>query len=161
MSAVYLAAGKSAGVKGIVAGGHIKNIERPDGKGLIFKSSELQRDQDVGHAWVEIQLSDGTWVPVDVSTNMVASDPEMLDFFKNANYKTLTGGHMEELPKGLQGTLIDAYFEAGEGKGNFIARVEIMKSLDFTRNTPTSRGTKFALDEFRGRLADAGGSIDR
>jgi hypothetical protein len=152
MSAAYLAAGKSAGLKGIVAGGHVKNIERPDTKSLIFKSSELQRDQEVGHAWVEIQLSDGTWVPVDVSTNIIASDPEMLEFFKNANYRTLTGGHMEELPKGLQGTLVDAYFEPGQGEGNFTARIEIMKSFDFTRNAPTPRAPKFALDEFKGDL---------
>jgi hypothetical protein len=152
MSAVYLAAGKSAGLKGIVAGGHVKNIERPDTNSLIFKSSELQRDQEVGHAWVEIQLSDGTWVPVDVSTNMIAPDPEMLEFFKNANYRTLTGGRMEELPKGLQGTLIDAYFEAGQNEGDFTARIEIMKSFDFTRNAPTPRVPKSALDEFKGNL---------
>ena len=59
---------------------------------------------------------------------------------------------MEELPKGLQGTLVDAYFEPGQGEGNFTARIEIMKSFDFTRNAPTPRAPKFALDEFKGDL---------
>ena len=152
MSAVYLAAGKSAGLKGIIGGGGVMNFERPDTKSLIFKSSEYQADQAVGHCWTEIQLSDGTWMPVDVSANMVASTPEMLEFFKKADYRLPPTAHMEGLPKGLEAVFDNAYFEAGQRVGDFKGKVQIKQLLNFSRKSDSPQPPKFALDQFEGDL---------
>jgi len=145
MAAAYLAAGKTAGLKGIIGGGFVKNLERPDTKSPIFKSSELKRDEDVSHSWIEVQSSTGAWIPMDVSANMIASTPEMLEFFKKANYRRQFYVLMNGLPKGLQGNVVDAYFEPGQGEGSFMARIEIETAGPLLQKKPV-------MDKFQGDL---------
>lgn len=101
MAVLYLLLAQSAGLKGIYASSilPIKNLERPDTKEPIFKSIGVNCDM-VSHAWVEIQLEDGTWVPIDISANMLGTG-EMSKFFKEAGYNTPIVFGVEGLPKEL------------------------------------------------------------
>ena len=67
LTTAYLAAAQAAKLKGIYAssGAPLKNLSRPDTGQPIFKSVEVNNDMTSGHAWAEIQLSDGRWVPID------------------------------------------------------------------------------------------------
>jgi hypothetical protein len=88
IATAYLLAAQSAELKGIYAnsGTTLKNLKRPDNGQPIFRSVEVDRDLNSTHAWVEIQLSDGSWVPVDPTAKMVGQG-EMLKVFEEAGYR--------------------------------------------------------------------------
>jgi hypothetical protein len=91
LSVAYLWLAQKAGLQGVLCRtreGTIKNIVRTDNGERLFKSFGVGETTS-GHMWTEIQLSDGTWIPVDPSTKLVADTPEGLEMFKQANYITL------------------------------------------------------------------------
>jgi hypothetical protein len=144
MAVLYLLGAQSAGLKGIYANSisPIKNLERPDTKQPIFKSIEINRDYTSGHAWVEIQLEDGSWVPVDISANMLGTN-EMTQFFKDVGYNTPISFTDEELPKGVRLDRGSNYFKSGE------AQTEVSMSLCIQNDFMTR---KPMLPEFTGDI---------
>ena len=102
MAAAYLIAAQSAKMRGIYAnsGVSLKNVIRPDTGKPVFRSVELDRDTNSAHAWVEIQLSDGRWIPVDPTTNMTGLG-EMIEVFRQAGYNVPIG-FKSETPQELE-----------------------------------------------------------
>lgn len=64
----------------------IKNVIRKDTNQPLFKSITTGEAVWGGHAWVELRTSDGNWIPVDPSTQLVGDNPEGLETFRDANY---------------------------------------------------------------------------
>ncbi len=88
LSVAYLWLAQKAGLKGVLLNcpyGTIKNIERTDSKEKLFKSADIGQPVSA-HSWVEIQTSDGKWIPIDPSTKLVGDSEESLAMFKDANY---------------------------------------------------------------------------
>lgn len=122
MSAAYLAAAQSAGLRGICGGNPsnipglaLKNISRPDNGRPIFKSVEVNRDLESTHAWVEIQLSDGRWIPVDPTAKMIGIG-EMLNTFKEAGYNIPIYFADQGLPNEVELDRGASFFEPGEAE---------------------------------------------
>ena len=125
LAPAYLWLAQKAGLQGVILTcDHktIKNIQRTDNGERLFKSAEVDQLVD-GHAWVEIKLSDGVWVPVDPSTKLVGDTEESFEMFKRASYRGFANvgidvdSEVKELhPRGV----IDP-FEPGEEvvSGNF------------------------------------------
>ncbi len=90
LTVAYLWLAQKAGLKGTILTcpkGVIKNIVRTDTGKSLFKS-----EGGPAHAWVEVQISDGRWIPVDPSVKLIGDSRERLDMFKEANYKTFCEG---------------------------------------------------------------------
>lgn len=98
LSSVYLYLANKAGLKGILVNSAPErtpiNIARTDKDKKLFRSSDVgQRTSN--HAWVEIQLQDGTWIPVDPSTELTGTTEEGLNMFREADYVTSLGSLLE------------------------------------------------------------------
>lgn len=89
LSDAYLYLADKANLKGIIVHSHPSftpiNIIRTDKEEKLFKSFEVGQKTS-NHAWVEIQLGDGTWVPVDPSTEITGTTPKGMEMFKEAKY---------------------------------------------------------------------------
>lgn len=89
LSVGYLWLASKAGLEGtlMVSGPvGITNIQRTDNGEQLFKSTDV--GQEVGaHAWAELKLSDGRWIPVDPSVQLVGDTKEGLDMFRKARYE--------------------------------------------------------------------------
>lgn len=84
----YLWLAQKAGLEGIIMTSNhnvIKNVTRRDNGEKLFKSIEVGKTASA-HAWVEIKLSDGRWIPADPTTKLVGDTEEELDVFRQANY---------------------------------------------------------------------------
>jgi len=69
----------------------IKNVINPETGLPLFKSVPLG-EQVPGHAWAEIKMTDGSWMPVDPTTRLVGDNPDSFRAFQDANYKATTNG---------------------------------------------------------------------
>jgi len=130
MATAYLLAAQSAKLKGIYAnsGTTLKNVKRPDKGEPIFKSVEVDRDLNSAHAWVEIQLSDGRWIPVDPTANMIG-EGEMLKVFQESGYKIPVAYVDEVTPKGLYLDRGEALFDPGEPEKTLRPHLRIAREL--------------------------------
>lgn len=93
LSVTYLWLAQKAGLQGtLMSSGHqsIRNIDRIDKPGKLFQLTEIGEFTGA-HSWNEIRLSDGRWVPIDPSTQLVGDTEEGLRMFKDANYETPAG----------------------------------------------------------------------
>lgn len=146
MAAAYILAAQSAKMRGIYANSVnvLKNVVRPDTGKPVFKSTELDRDTDSAHAWVEIQLSDGRWVPVDPTTNMVGLG-EMMKVFKQAGYNTPVSFE-SEAPQELELEGGDSYFAPGESEKELHLKLKIGSTMKFDKGgiTETLKTDKFS-----------------
>lgn len=89
LSVVYLWLAQQAGIPGAIASHlslNMKNIIRPDTGTPLFSSVGLGPIKEWGHRWVELQMDDGSWVPVDPSTHLVGDTQSSLDIFELAGY---------------------------------------------------------------------------
>jgi hypothetical protein len=98
LSSVYLYLANRAGLRGILVNSAPErnpiNIVRTDKDKKLFRSADVgQRTSN--HTWVEIQLQDGTWIPVDPSTELTGTTEEGLNMFREADYMTSLGGLLE------------------------------------------------------------------
>lgn len=90
LSVAYLWLAQKAGLQGSLMssdGQSIRNIKRTDQPGNLYQSIGLGEFL-ASHSWNEIQLSDGRWIPVDPSAQLVGDTEETLQMFKDANYQT-------------------------------------------------------------------------
>lgn len=89
LSVGYLWLASKAGLEGtlMVSGSSgITNIQRTDNGEYLFKSADI--GQEVGaHAWSELKLSNGRWIPVDPSVQLVGDTEEGLEMFRKARYE--------------------------------------------------------------------------
>lgn len=140
MATAYLLAAQSAELRGIYAnsGTALKNIKRPDNGQPIFRSVEVDRDLNSAHAWVEIQLSDGRWIPVDPTANMIG-EGEMLKVFQEAGYKIPVAYVDEVTPKGLYLDRGEALFDPGESEKMLRPRLKIAREFNKTRKPKMDR----------------------
>lgn len=95
----------------------IKNIVRKDTNEPLFKMSPVG-DMWGGHAWVELEVAQGEWVPVDPSTQLVGDTQEGMEIFKEANYRPTVGRSLdiEGLPNGVWVKNRDLEFFPGEAQ---------------------------------------------
>jgi hypothetical protein len=98
LSSVYLYLANKAGLKGILVNSAPErtpiNIARTDRDKKLFRSAEVG-SRTSNHAWVEIQVQDGTWVPVDPSTELTGTTEEGMSMFREADYVTSLGSLLE------------------------------------------------------------------
>lgn len=74
--------------------GPVRNVVRKDNGQPLFKMGSVG-DPIGGHAWVELKTSEGEWIPVDPSTQLVGDTPEGMDTFREANYRAAVGFSLE------------------------------------------------------------------
>jgi hypothetical protein len=151
MVTTFLVLAQEAGLEGIACSdknhsGALKNLIRPDTGKPIFKMGEIEQDVTFSHAWTEIQLSDGSWIPIDPTTRLIGDTPEMLNFIKAANYNGGVGVNLNGLPNGLVGS-VNGYFEAGAPETELKGSASINTLRDFVNKT-----SRPALDNFNGDL---------
>lgn len=72
-----------------------RNVVRRDTNQPLFKMGDVGEPIWGGHAWVELRTSDGEWIPVDPSTQLVGDTPEGLETFRDANYIALVSQSLE------------------------------------------------------------------
>ena len=114
-----------------------KNVARKDNGEKLFKSFELDEIFTIPHAWAEIRMSDGKWVPIDPSTKIVGDNDTELQTFKGANYKsTPYSMRIKNLPGGvsLMGNR-DLQFSSGETVHSGMVTINCMPLLDLIRET--------------------------
>jgi hypothetical protein len=118
LSVGMLVLGKEAGLEGAFLGNSpragkasgddpnpIKNVIRLDNNQPLFKGDKnYGHSIPVAHSWVEFKLSDGTWMPVDPSAELVGDTEKGLQTFKAANYRASVGSTLKisALPDGAQ-----------------------------------------------------------
>ena len=149
MAAAYLIAAQSAKMKGIYAnsGTSLKNVVRPDTGKPVFKSVELDRDTNSAHAWVEIQLSDGRWIPVDPTTNMTGLG-EMIEVFRQAGYNVPVG-FKSETPQELELERDGSSFAPGESQKELHLKLKIGSTMKFGKGAATKT---LKTDKFSGSV---------
>lgn len=147
MAAAYILAAQSAKMKGIYAnsGSSLKNVVRPDTGKPVFKSVELDKDTNSAHAWVEIQLSDGRWVPVDPTTNMVGLG-EMIEVFRQAGYNVPIAFN-DRVPEELELERDGSCFAPGESEKELHLKLKIGR---IRRLGKGSQAKKFMAPKFSG-----------
>ena len=107
LSVVLLFLAKEAGMAGALmtnSGSNgdpmaLINITRTDNGQPLFKTVKRGEKVASGHGWVELRTSDGRWIPVDPSANLVGDTPENLQMFQDANYRSIFGSNINA--KGL------------------------------------------------------------
>ncbi len=124
LSVIYLTLAKEAGLNGAYLTisrtdnekYDLRNIIRPDTGKPLFRMIAVGQSVN-GHAWIELRLSDNSWIPVDPSTNLVGDTDEGLAIFREANYRALPifSFDIEGLPTDVrhQG-IVDLSFLPGE-----------------------------------------------
>lgn len=149
MAAAYLIAAQSAKMRGIYAnsGVSLKNVIRPDTNKPIFKSVELNRDTNSAHAWVEIQLSDGRWIPVDPTTNMTGLG-EMIEIFRQAGYNVPVA-FKESVPEELELERDGSSFAPGEPEKQLHLKLKIGSVMTFGKGSATQ---KLKADKYSGSI---------
>lgn len=126
----YLYLAQKAGLGGMLltcVAGTIQNVTRHDSEEPLFRSAPV--GEAVGaHSWCEVQLSDGTWIPVDPSTQLVGDSPEHLRVFLEAHYEgrlvdgfTPDWGPMDELR--LEQNLLPFQPGSAQTTGTFYLRL--------------------------------------
>lgn len=123
LSLAYLYLAEKVGLKGVILNSEvIQNINRADNNEQLFKLVDVG-ERAPSHFWCEIELSNGEWVPVDPSTNLIG-DKNGIEDFKKANYI----GRPASLPcdinidKGLK-CLINIKFLPGDKEGEAICEI--------------------------------------
>ncbi|MEK9156273.1 MAG: transglutaminase-like domain-containing protein [Patescibacteria group bacterium] len=88
LSVAYLWLAQKAGLEGTLLTSDyrgITNVERRDNGKQLFKSVAVGEPL-IPHAWTEVRLSNGEWVPVDPSVMLVGDTEEGMQTFQEAGY---------------------------------------------------------------------------
>jgi len=97
LSVGYLWLAQQAGLRGVLSNsryGTIQNIQRTDTDEPLFKSVDVGEPPN-DHVWVELQMSDGTWLPVDPSVRLVGDNEEELRMFQDAHYQCFVAASLD------------------------------------------------------------------
>ncbi len=138
LSVVYLWLAQKAGLQGILLNSDpmlpIKNIERSDTHVPLFKMTEVGESVP-SHAWVELKLSTGEWIPADPSTNLVGDTKEGLGMFKTANYKGVAtcGLNADAVPDDyVFACFSPTFYEPGAPNAKSSVSATMRRHIDFT-----------------------------
>lgn len=122
----YLALAQEAGIQGAYATYQapgtiddprflMRNVMRADTQTPLFRSTPVGNVFYDGHAWVELKMSDGEWLPVDPITQLVGDTREAMETFRAANYRESVGLDVEGFPPYVGVTdSLDLQFIPGE-----------------------------------------------
>lgn len=152
MTSTFLVLAQAAGLRGMFGQNgedKVSNLIRPDTGASMFKMGEVGRPVTFSHAWAEVQLQDGSWIPVDLTANMAALTPEMFDLFKRANYITQVPVIFEGMPSELDRDPPAVKFEPGQAEGKFQMHIVIRRITSMSRTASSSRPI---IDKFAGPL---------
>jgi len=104
LSVAMLPLAEVAGLKGALCASHsgrIKNVIRKDNGQPLFKLYDVGNTTDP-HVWVELQISNGEWIPADPATQLVGDNLESLTTFEEANYRAIPGYiNINDLPENV------------------------------------------------------------
>lgn len=137
LSVAMLALAKETGINGSLVSNAtpdskpelgIKNVIRRDNGESLFKTLPVGTIQSrAGHIWVEFQMSNGEWIPVDPSTLLVGDTEEEMAIFSDANYRGVPHNieFIYQEPKGKLKTISnhDLWFYPGEAKHTGIIEI--------------------------------------
>lgn len=104
----------------------MENVLKDDSQPL-FKMMSPGDKYYGGHAWVELKTSDGEWIPVDPSTQIVGDTLQGMELFRKANYRALVSQSLDigGFPPGPVNDLgaQDLFFLPGEATHTGIVEV--------------------------------------
>lgn len=137
LSALLLKLAKEAGMEGAFATSVFsayvpesylaRNVVKKDGT-PVFKSFGVGDIINTGHAFVELRTSDGEWIPVDPSTQVVGDNQEDLDIFKKVNLRAFPESvNIDGFPSNvsIMGNQ-DLMFLSGEGRHTGVISVNAL-----------------------------------
>ncbi len=132
LSVAYIWLANQAGLQGGVVNTSypitLTNIIRKDNGKPLFKSVPLGQ-QTPAHSWAEIQISDGTWIPVDPSTQLVGDTPEGLSTFHEAKYTACLEGFDFDVNKWEIGCQNEGFsLQPGQSTAEVRVRGELMST---------------------------------
>lgn len=141
LSCAYLYLLQKAGLKGTIMlsePSKIRNILRTDTNKPLFKSFPVGGNVD-SHYWVEVQMSNGTWIPVDPSTQIVGDTEQGMQMFREADYTGTPEGRVINFDQPDIGFDI---LEAGFKPGNATAQEMVTFFLRSSRDKQVIQGFK-------------------
>ena len=155
LSVVYLWLAQEAGLKGNILStdafdNPIKNILRTDTNKPLFKMTSVGANAP-NHAWTEIRLSSGKWIPVDPSTNLIGDTQEGLEMFNLANYKGYIFRYLNIKTEPKDDNIVGiakGYFEPSNpvAKSTAFVSSKINKSFDHKGNLKDLNNTSYEGD---------------
>jgi hypothetical protein len=111
LTAGMLTLGREAGLDGAFLGNGLdegpnplKNIRRSDTQQLLFRGDSNEGAHiPAVHAWAEFKMSNGVWLPVDPSTELVGDNDTEMQIFRDADYHAAVGRSLKtELTEGVR-----------------------------------------------------------
>jgi len=116
----------------------MRNVQRADNQMPLFRSTPVGEVFHDAHAWVELKMSNGEWLPVDPITQLVGDNPQAMETFRAANYRESVGFNIEGFPPYVAVTDVrDLHFIPGEITHHGIMKIN---SKPKTAPTPLSKG---------------------
>lgn len=133
LSAAIVVLAKEAGMEAaFITNSGLKNVMRKDNGKPIFKMGLADEIIHTGHAWAELKTSEGKWIPVDPSAQLVGDTADGLATFQEAGYNgnIAMAIEFEGFPRGVSnGNLQDLNFRPGEGAHTGILEIKSMKKV--------------------------------
>lgn len=133
LSPAYLWLAEKAGLEGAIFTSDvhvITNVIKEGTSEPLFKSTAVGQPAEA-HAWVELKLSDGQWMPVDPSTQLVGDSPADKNTFTAAGYKSFASYQFEastSIPE-LKAEWLAPIFNAGEAQASTTAQLRLRSTI--------------------------------
>lgn len=134
LAPAYLWLAEKAGLEGGIFTsdtGVITNVLNPETGQPLFKSTDVGQPAEA-HAWAEIRLSNGQWIPVDPSTGIIGDDQPGRNTFAAAGYKSYANAQLDistSVPKELEVKALAPVLNAGEPGGSTVAQLRLRSTM--------------------------------